>query len=113
MPMVNLLATNTTFVNDGTYTQPIFVTRIEDKNGRIIYTGIPKRNTAINPLYNSVMVDMLRNNVGGRYGMGLESQVGGKTGTTNDYSDGWFMGITPELVTGVWTGGDDSNFRRP
>jgi len=41
----------------------------------------------------------------------LKSKVGGKTGTTNDYSDGWFMGITPELVTGVWTGGDDKWIR--
>ena len=111
LTLYDMVGAYTTFANNGSYTQPIFVTRIEDKNGRIIYTGIPKRNTAINPLYNAVMVDMLRNNVGSRYGMGLESKVGGKTGTTNDYSDGWFMGITPELVTGVWTGGDDKWIR--
>ena len=111
LTLYDMVGAYTTFANDGTYTEPIFVTRIEDKNGRIIYTGMPKRNTAINPLYNSVMVDMLRNNVGGKYGMGLKSKVGGKTGTTNDYSDGWFMGITPELVTGVWTGGDDKWIR--
>jgi len=111
LTLYDMAGAYTTFANDGTYTQPIFVTRIEDKNGRIIYTGIPHRNTAINPLYNSIMVDMLRNNVGGRYGMGLKSKVGGKTGTTNDYSDGWFMGITPELVTGIWTGGDDKWIR--
>jgi len=111
LTLFDMAGAYTTFANDGTYTQPIFVTRIEDKNGRIIYTGTPKRNTAINPLYNAVMVDMLRNNVGGRYGMGLKSKVGGKTGTTNDYSDGWFMGITPELVTGIWTGGDDKWIR--
>lgn len=111
LTLYDMVGAYTSFANDGTYTQPIFVTRIEDKNGRIIYTGIPKRNTAINPLYNAVMVDMLRNNVGGKYGMGLKSKVGGKTGTTNDYSDGWFMGITPELVTGIWTGGDDKWIR--
>ena len=111
LTLYDMVGAYTTFANDGTYTQPIFVTRIEDKNGRIIYTGIPKRNTAINPLYNSVMVDMLQNNVGGKYGMGLKSKIGGKTGTTNDYSDGWFMGITPELVTGIWTGGDDKWIR--
>ncbi len=111
LTLFDMVGAYTAFANNGSYTQPIFVTRIEDKNGRIIYTGIPKRNTAINPLYNSVMVDMLRNNVGGRYGMGLKSRVGGKTGTTNDYSDGWFIGITPELVTGVWTGGDDKWIR--
>jgi penicillin-binding protein 1A len=43
--------------------------------------------------------------------MGLKSKTGGKTGTTNDYSDGWFMGITPDLVTGIWTGGDDKWIR--
>lgn len=111
LTLYDMVGAYTAFANKGTYTQPIFITRIEDKNGRIIYTGIPKRKSAINPLYNAVMVDMLQNNVGGKYGMGLKSKVGGKTGTTNDYSDGWFMGITPELVTGVWTGGDDKWIR--
>ncbi|MEM9548517.1 MAG: transglycosylase domain-containing protein [Bacteroidota bacterium] len=111
LTLYDMVGAYTTFANNGSYTQPIFVTRIEDKNGRTIYTGIPKRNTAINPLYNSIMVDMLKNNVGGKFGMGLKSEVGGKTGTTNDYADGWFMGITPELVTGVWTGGDDKWIR--
>lgn len=111
LTLYDMVGAYTAFANNGTYTQPIFITRIEDKNGRIIYTGVPKRQSAINPLYNSVMVDMLQNNVGGKYGMGLKSKVGGKTGTTNDYSDGWFMGITPDLVTGVWTGGDDKWIR--
>ncbi len=101
----------TAFANNGVYTEPIFITRIEDKNGKIIYSGIPKRQPAINPLYNAVIVDMLRNNVGGRYGLGVKSKVGGKTGTTNDYADGWFMGITPNLVVGTWTGGDDKWIR--
>ncbi|MEE9438176.1 MAG: transglycosylase domain-containing protein [Saprospiraceae bacterium] len=111
LPLMAMVGAYTTFSNNGNYTEPIFVTRIEDKNGRIIYTGIPDRKTAINPLYNAVMVDMLQNNVGGKYGMGLKSKVGGKTGTTNDYTDGWFMGITPKLVTGIWTGGDDKWIR--
>lgn len=111
LTLYDMVGAYTTFANNGTYTEPIFITRIEDKNGRVLYTGIPKRQSAINPLHNSVMVDMLQNNVGGKYGMGLKSKVGGKTGTTNDYSDGWFMGITPDLVTGVWTGGDDKWIR--
>jgi penicillin-binding protein 1A len=53
------------------------------------------------------MVDMLKNVVGGEFTMGLKSENGGKTGTTDDQSDGWFMGFTPSLVGGVWTGGDD------
>ena len=101
----------TAFANEGNYTQPIFITRIEDENGKVIYSGIPKRKAAINPLHNAVMVDMLRNNVGGRYGMGVKTKVGGKTGTTNDYTDGWFMGISPNLVVGTWTGGDDQWIR--
>ena len=97
----------TTFANNGVYTEPVFINRIEDKNGKVIYTGVPERNVAINPAYNAVMVDMLKNNVGAGFGMGIKSEIGGKTGTTNDYTDGWFMGITPELVVGTWVGGDD------
>lgn len=101
----------TAFANKGMYTEPIFVTKIEDKNGRVLYTGVPKRKTAINPLYNSVILDMLQNNTGGKYGMGIKTPNGGKTGTTNDYSDGWFMGVTPRLILGTWTGGDDKWIR--
>ena len=56
------------------------------------------------------MVKMLQNNVAGRFG-DVESETGGKTGTTNDYADGWFMGITPSLVVGTWVGGDDQWIR--
>jgi len=101
----------TTFANDGVYTEPIFISKIEDKSGKVIYTGIPESKRAINPLYNGVMVDMLKNNVGGGFSMGLQTQLGGKTGTTNDYADGWFMSVAPELVTGVWVGGDDKWIR--
>lgn len=101
----------TAFANNGMYTQPIFIKRIEDKYGKVIYNAIPERKVAINPKYNAVMVDMLQNNVGGKYGLGIETPVGGKTGTTNDYTDGWFMSITPNLVTGTWVGGDDQWIR--
>jgi penicillin-binding protein 1A len=73
----------------------------------VIYNAIPDKKVAINPKYNAVMVDMLQNNVGGKYGLGIQTPVGGKTGTTNDYTDGWFMSITPNLVSGTWVGGDD------
>lgn len=97
----------TVFANNGTYTEPVFIDKILDKNGRVLYTGVPHRKAALDPLHNAIMVDMLQNNVGGKHGMGLKVPNGGKTGTTNDYTDGWFMGITPNLVVGVWTGGDD------
>ncbi len=97
-----------TFANDGVYTEPIFVTRIEDSKGKTIYTSVPKQKRALNSMYNYIMVDMLKNNVAGRFLLnGIKSEIGGKTGTTNDYNDGWFMSITPNVVTGVWTGGDE------
>lgn len=111
LPLMEMVGAYTTFSNDGQYTEPIFVTHIEDKNGKVLYTGIPERKVAINPLYNAVMVDMLRNNTAGRYALGIKSQHGGKTGTTNDYGDAWFMGITPTLVAGTWVGGDDKWIR--
>ncbi len=101
----------TAFANNGNYTEPIFVSSIRDKNGKTIYTGVPERKKAINPLYNAVMVDMLMNNLAGGYSLGLKSKAGGKTGTTNDFADAWFMGITPNLVTGTWVGGDDNWIR--
>lgn len=111
LPLFEMAGAYTTFANNGMYTEPIFITHIEDKHGKVLYTGVPERKVAINPLYNAVMLDMLRNNTGGRYGMGLKSEIGGKTGTTNDYGDAWFMGVTPTLVAGTWVGGDDNWMR--
>jgi penicillin-binding protein 1A len=111
LTLMEMTGAYTTYGNNGTYVQPVFVSKIEDKNGKIIYLGIPKKKSAINPLYNSVMLAMLQNNVGGKFSLAIKSQIGGKTGTTNDYSDGWFMGVTPTLITGVWTGGDDKWIR--
>lgn len=111
LTLTEMAGAYTTFANDGQYTQPIFIDRIEDKNGKVIYKGAPSRKQAINPLYNHIILDMLKNNVGGGFGLGVESEVGGKTGTTNDYTDAWFMGVTPSLVTGVWVGGEDTWMR--
>ncbi len=95
----------TTFANNGIYNKPIYLLRIEDKNGRIIYEEFPQERVAINPNANYVMVEMLQ--YAATAMGGIKSQVGGKTGTTNDYVDGWFMGITPNLVVGTWVGGED------
>jgi len=94
----------TTFANNGYYTRPTYITRIEDKNGVEIYTSEKKDRQALEEEPNYVMVEMLKYASGH---MGLQSEIGGKTGTTNDYVDGWFMGITPSLVVGTWVGGDD------
>jgi len=107
LSLLEMTGAYTTFANDGVYTKPTFISRIEDKNGKVIYQSTLEQKRALNKLYNAVLVDMLRNNVGGGFGLGIKIPAGGKTGTTNDYADGWFMGITPSLVTGTWVGGDE------
>ena len=94
------------FANNGVYNKPTFITKIEDKDGRVIYTAIPERRKVYPENYNYAMVDMLKY-ASSAIDWAVESEVGGKTGTTNDYVDGWFMGITPNLVTGTWVGGED------
>jgi penicillin-binding protein 1A len=105
-----------TYANHGVYTKPIFVTRIEDKNGNVLARFSPDHHDAIDPKTAYLMLNLMEGVVnegtsarlrreGLIYG-GLTADIAGKTGTTQNQSDGWFMGITPELVTGVWTGGD-------
>ncbi|MEZ4925232.1 MAG: transglycosylase domain-containing protein [Saprospiraceae bacterium] len=96
------------FANKGMYGTPYVIRRIEDKNGRVLYRSIQEEKFALPENANWVMVEMLKYNVRGAPGVReLKSEVGGKTGTTNDYTDGWFMGITPRLVVGTWVGGED------
>jgi penicillin-binding protein 1A len=98
----------TAFANNGVYNAPHVIREIKDKNGKVIYRAMPEEHQALPPLANYMMNQMLQYNVKGAPGIsGLKSQCGGKTGTTNDYSDGWFMGITPRLVVGTWVGGED------
>lgn len=94
-----------TFANNGVYNKPIFITRIEDRNGRVIYEESPMERAALPPNANYAMIEMLK--YAGTGLGGIKTEVGGKTGTTNDYVDGWFMGVTPRLVVGTWTGGED------
>lgn len=100
----------TAFANDGIVTRPIFVTRIEDKNGKVIYSSVPEQKRAINPAYNYVMVNMLQY-VAEPIKNKVKSQIGGKTGTTNDYKDGWFIGFSPDIVISTWVGGDQEFIR--
>ena len=101
------------FVNHGFWTEPIYLLRIEDKNGNVIYERRPKVKVVLDEQTAYVMTDMLKavvkEGTGVRLGWKykLTNPIGGKTGTTQNNSDGWFMGITPELVTGVWTGAED------
>lgn len=102
----------TIFANAGTYVEPIFIERIEDKNGNLIYTGgIDQRSEPVLSEQGAyVMCQMLQRIQQGRLS-GVKGAYGGKTGTTNFQADGWFMGITPDLVVGTWVGCDDRYIR--
>ena len=106
LSVLEMTGAYTTFSNNGIYNKPIFVTKIEDKNGRILYEELPEERVALPPNVNYVMVEMLKY-AGSSNMWEVKSQIGGKTGTTNDYVDGWYMGISPNLVVGTWVGGED------
>jgi penicillin-binding protein 1A len=110
LSVMEMAAAYSAFANDGTMSKPIFVTRIEDKNGKVIYTAVPEQKAAISPSNNYVMVDMLKH-VTGVIASKFKTQIGGKTGTTNDYKDGWFVGFSPEIVISTWVGGDQEFVR--
>lgn len=95
----------TTFANDGVFSKPYFVSSIEDENGRVLYRAVPEERVALPSKANYVMLDMLK--YAGTGFAANKSEVGGKTGTTNDFVDGWFIGVTPSLVVGTWVGGED------
>ena len=117
------------FANKGQYIEPVFVTRIEDKNGRVLYEYKPKTNDVLSPQMAYVVTNLLEGVT--RYGSGarlrhtgmknhpvykrvvtgypyaFKNPIAGKTGTTQNQSDGWFIGYVPNLVTGVWVGAED------
>ena len=96
------------FANKGMYSLPYVIKKIEDKNGKVLYRSVPEEHAALAENADWVMLEMLQYNVKGAPGINtLKSQVGGKTGTTNNFTDGWFMGVTPRLVVGTWVGGED------
>ena len=108
-----MVAANSTFANKGTYIEPTFIARIEDKNGKVLEEFIPKSDEVFNEEKAYAMIQLMRGVVDGGTGSRLRSryklfnQIAGKTGTTQRNADGWFMGITPELVAGAWVGGED------
>ncbi len=106
LSVMEMTGAYSTFANNGVFVRPYFVTSIEDANGKVIYQAIKEEQVALPPKANAVMVDMLK--YAGSYAFpDFKSEIGGKTGTTNDYVDGWYMGITPSLVVGTWVGGED------
>lgn len=126
-----------TLANKGVHIEPIIISRIEDKNGNIIYSARPEMNEAMDEQTAFVMISLMRGTVDGVYnayadahpdmgaktgtamrlrmdlpsrdydGIPREYAIACKTGTTQNQSDGWFIGITPDLITGVWVGADD------
>ena len=100
------------FANKGVFVEPIFITRIEDKDGNILESFIPKQQEAMNEQSAFLMLELMKGVVesgtGARlhYRYNVTAPVAGKTGTTQNNSDGWFMGITPSITTGVWVGGE-------
>jgi penicillin-binding protein 1A len=104
------------FANKGVWTQPNFITRIEDKNGIVLFESKPIIKVAMSEEVAYVMTRMLRgvvaNGTGSRlsYKYKVNTPIGGKTGTTQNNSDGWFMAISPDLVAGIWTGCEDRAF---
>ena len=123
LSVYEMVGAYSTFVNKGIWTEPIFITRIEDKNGILLESFTPKTQEAMSEETANIMVRMLQGVVDGvyspaadktlgtgvrlKYKYGFKNQMGGKTGTTQNQSDGYFMGITPNLVTGVWRGCED------
>ncbi|HOP58042.1 MAG TPA: transglycosylase domain-containing protein [Bacteroidales bacterium] len=103
-----------TFANKGIYTRPMYVTRIEDKNGNVLARFIPRIEEVLTEEAAYLMVNLLQGVVQTGTARRLRNepymlmnQIGGKTGTTQEQSDGWFMGVTPKLVGGVWSGWED------
>jgi penicillin-binding protein 1A len=111
--LVEMVGAFNTFANKGVYIQPVYVTRIEDKNGNLLATFHPQQVEAISEKTSYLMVQLLRGVVDRGTGQRLRwffnftGEMGGKTGTTQNQSDGWYMGITPKLTVGVWVGAED------
>jgi penicillin-binding protein 1A len=108
-----MVAANSTFANQGTYVQPTFITRIEDKNGKVLEEFIPTTDEVFSEEKAYAMIQLMRGVVDRGTGSRLRSrfklmnEIAGKTGTTQFNADGWFIGLTPELVAGCWTGGEE------
>ena len=111
--LYEMVGAMSTFANKGVYTKPIFITKIEDKNGNVIETFKAEQHEAMDDVTAYKMIELMKGvvyegtGIRLRFKYGLRNPIAGKTGTTQNQSDGWFMGITPDLTTGVWTGAED------
>ena len=108
---LEMISAYTTFATLGVRATPFGITRVEDANGHVIFQANPQRYVVLSPEEAWLMVDMMkdvvrRGTAASIWASGFHIPAGGKTGTTNDYSDVWFIGFTPDLVAGVWMGFD-------
>ncbi len=113
LPPYEMIAAFNTFPSKGVYVTPMFVTRIEDSQGNVLGEFTNRKTEAISEQTAFLMVNLMQGVVNSGTGTrlrsryGLKGEIGGKTGTTNDNSDGWFIGYTPSITAGVWVGGED------
>lgn len=108
-----MVSAYSSFANRGIRVSPLYVTRIEDNHGNVVANFTPEMNEVFNEETADKMLNMLRGVIDGgtgsriRFRYGFKGEIGGKTGTTQNNSDGWFMGFVPNLVAGAWVGGED------
>lgn len=113
--VAEMVSAYTAFVGKGMRVAPLLVTRIEDNAGNVVATFTPHRNEVISRQSSYKMIDMMRGVINEgtgrriRFAYNIKADMCGKTGTTQNMSDGWFMGYTPSLVTGCWVGGEERN----
>ena len=113
LKLIEMVGAMSTFANQGVYIKPMFITRIEDKNGNVIQRFTPEETEAMSEVTAYKMVELMKGVVQSGTGVrlrslyGFKNPIAGKTGTTQKNSDGYFMGITPDLTTGVWVGAED------
>ncbi len=113
LTLYEMVGAMNSFASKGMYVKPLFITRIEDKNGNVIESFVPERKEAMSEETAFMMLELMKGVVESgtgirlRFKYGFNNPVAGKTGTTQNQSDGWFMGIVPQLTTGVWVGCED------
>lgn len=135
MSVFEMVSAYSTFANEGVYVKPVIVNRIEDKNGTVLYQHVPETRDVLNKESAYITVNLMEGvtlggsgtrlrgtwavndpfykNVMTGYPYDFKNPIAGKTGTTQNQSDGWFMGMVPDLVTGVWVGGEDRSVHFP
>ncbi|MCM1502148.1 MAG: transglycosylase domain-containing protein [Bacteroidales bacterium] len=113
LTLYEMVAAYNSFPSGGVYIEPIFVTRIEDNMGNVISEFNNRKKEAISEYTAYLMANLMQGVINSGTGVrlrtkyGLKGEIAGKTGTTNDQADGWFMGYTPSLMAGVWVGAED------